>query len=253
MNIEQEVKVDIPWEKIEPLLGDWAPRFKPFWEKGGFNRIYSVLKTLTSNGKSVCPQPKNVFNAFKQCPISSLKTVFFGLSPYPHIIDGVTVSDGLTFSCANTGREQPSLKLIWNAVQDDVFSGHDISTYRNPSLQPWANQGVLLLNAALTCEMGRPESHIELWKPFMRFLFEEILSGISGVVFVFFGKTASLYSKMCTPFIHYIKIVEHPAFSARQDREFNHEKLFSYINNILRGNNGPLAQIDWIKIDDLPF
>lgn len=251
--LEEKIEIKVPWESIAPLLGTWASRFRKFYDKGGFNDIYKVLKLTKASGKQICPEAKNVFNCFKQCPVGELKTVFFGLSPYPHIINGITCSDGLTFSCKNTGKEQPSLKLIWDAVKDDIYTDLDIDKYRNPDLQFWAKQGVLLANAALTCEKGRPDSHLELWKPFWKYFYDEIMSGISGVVFVFFGKEAAKYNKLVTPFIHYSKIVEHPAFAARCERPFEHDKLFSYINNILRSNNGTLYQINWIELDDLPF
>mgnify|MGYP003527354588 CR=1 FL=1 len=68
---------------------------------------------------------------------------------------------------------------------------------RNPNLQFLAEQGVLLLNAALTCEIGMPTVHLEMWKPFMDFFFKEIINNDrNNLHLVFWGEDSSKYSKL---------------------------------------------------------
>ena len=111
-----------------------------------------------------------------------------------------------------------------------------------------------LLNAALTTSYQKAGNHLDLWLPFHKYMYEKVYSLMNGLIFVYFGKEAQKLAKFETPFIHYSVAVEHPAAAARQNRDFQHNNLFSYVNNILKQNNGSEFQISWIKINEqLPF
>lgn len=241
----------LDFNKFKPLLGSWADKLQPFFESEEAYKIYEFLKKESQRGKTITPEAKNVYKAFELCSLDELKTVWVGLSPYSTVYNSqfgrTYVADGLAFSCGITEKEQPSLKLLWDAIEDDLYEGLNLNMKRETDLSFWANQGVLLLNSSLTAEKDKPESHLELWKPFMTYLFEEVFNTISGIPFVFFGKQAALWESKTQPFIHYTKVVEHPSFAARQNREFKHENLFSWTNKLLKENNG--TQIVW----DLPF
>jgi uracil-DNA glycosylase len=236
----------IAWEKISEKLGDWGSYFKPFYDLGGFEAIYSKLKEEGKNIK-ILPEGKDLFKAFELCPAKELKTIWLGMSPYFMIKRGIIVADGLAFSCGHTKEEQPSLKLIFDALEDDLFDGINLNMLREPNLEFLAKQGVLLLNSMLTTTEGSADAHKELWKPFMDYFFKEVLLHFTGIPVVFFGKLAQEYSSLINEKSNYKKLVEHPSFSARQNRPFNHEKLFSWTNNILKQRD---QEIDWTN---LPF
>lgn len=237
-------------EKFKDSFGSWFESFLPFIESEEMDEIYKKLKEDSQRNRRICPSSENTFNAFKYCPKEKLKCVFLGLSPYPTIYNGIYTSDGLSFSCGNTNKEQPSLSLLWNAVEEDLNEGNSLGELRELSLKRWAEEGVLLLNCALSCEELKPTSHVLLWRPFMKYFFEEVLSGINGLPVIFVGKESAYYERYTQPFIHYVKKLEHMAYSFRVGREWKHENCFSWINNILKNNNGKEFEIPFI---DLPF
>jgi len=124
---------------------------------------------------------------------------------------------------------------------------------RDPNLTRWAEQGVLLLNSALTCEEKKADKHIEIWRPFIKFLYEDIFTGVNGLIFVYFGKDAAKNKQYEIPFLHYSKIVEHPSFAARVNRDMNHDNLFSWVNRLIKDNNGTEFEIDWLGNNKAPF
>lgn len=235
----------IEWNKIEPKLGSWAPYFKPFYDVGGFEAIYSQLKKEGKNIKIV-PEGKDLFRAFELCPANELKVIFLGQSPYPTIKRGVVCADGMCFSCGNTNEEQPSLKLIYDAIESDVYNGLNLIALRDTDLSYWAKQGILLLNSTLTVREGEPNSHVELWKPFIEFFFKSVLAHFSGIPIVMFGKQSQSYKHLVNRRSFHLFEREHPAFSARQQRSFDHQNVFSEINKILKGNIN--KEIDWFAI-----
>ena len=249
------------WDNFAPLIdGSWWNDLKPFIESKECWDIYQQLKADSKEG-NIYPKSDLTWRAFKETKKQDLKVVFLALCPYHTCYNGIPLADGLTFSAEFQTKQPPSLQLIWNAVEDDLCNGLDLNLKKTNSLKSWANDGVLLLNVGLTVKENKPESHSELWKPFMTYLFDEVFSKINGLLFVFFGKTAAKWENKTTPFIHYSKVLEHPAFSARQGRDFNHEYLFSWCNRLLKENNGDSFTINWlnekiiknIKESEVPF
>lgn len=56
--------------------------------------------------------------------------------------------------------------------------------------------------------------------------------------------------KLSTPFIHYNFILKHPAYFSRLNQPFEHQKVFSKINTLLKQNNN--FEMKWFD-EDLPF
>ena len=140
--------------------------------------------------------------------------------PYYQVKDGIYVADGIAMSCSNTEKEQPSLTLFYDAIEDDIYKGLNLEMQRFADLKYLCNQGVMLLNTALTTEMNKPGSHKELWKPFMVYLLEEIFSKKeNGIIFILAGKQSQYYAKYINPLQHYIIEVEHPAAASHKMRK----------------------------------
>jgi uracil-DNA glycosylase len=236
------------YEKFAPLLGDWAPKFKAFIESTDFDDIYTFLKSEARDGKIICPKSSDTFRAFTECPYKDLKCIFILQDPYPWVKwnwatrEAIMVADGLAMSCSNTGELQPSLELFYEGIEDDLGK----KVMRVPDLKYLANQGVLLLNTSLTVEKDKPSSHtkIHLWDKFIKYLIEEVINFYnSGLIYVGFGQSAQDTGKMVLPFLHWGFDVEHPAFAARQERMWKHDKIFTKINRILKDSNN--EQIIW--------
>lgn len=236
------------FEKFEPLLGDWAAKLQPFIESEACDKIYAKLKEDSKRGKRICPAAENTFRAFKETPYKKLKVVFLMYDPYPWIKDGVIVADGIALSCSNTKKFQPSLEKFYHAMERDT--GLKLAGIKDWDLAPLCNQGVMMLNTALTVEEGKVGSHYELWKPFTTFLFEEIFTKVNrGLIFVLCGKESQYYERFIFPHQHYIFKLEHPAAAEHAGREWKHEEIFTKINKLVKENNN--EEIIWI--DDLPF
>jgi uracil-DNA glycosylase len=236
------------YEKVAPLLGDWAVKFRPFIESEKFDDIFKFLKQESRERKKICPAWQDTFRAFRECPYSKLRVVFILQDPYPWIKDGKFVADGMAMSCSNTNVCQPSLDLFYDGMQDDLDEG----VPHMPDLSYLAQQGVLLLNTSLTVELNKPTSHKGLWDSFMDYMIQEVINFYNcGLIYVSFGKNAHITAKAIVPFLHWGFEVEHPAAAARAERKWEHQKIFTKINKILRDSNN--EQINWIYGKQAPL
>lgn len=238
----------LEWENFEFLMDEsWYDDLRPSIESKECYDIYQKLKGLPKG--EVIPKSNLLWRPFKECKKDNLKVIITGLSPYHTRMNNMDFADGLAFSTM-LSKTPPSLQLLHDAIEDDLgYKG-----LRPNDLSYLAEQGVLLLNAALTNSYMKDGNHVDLWQPFHKYMYENIYSKINGLIFLYMGKEAAKLAKLETPFIHYSKIVEHPAFSARQNREFKHENCFSWVNKILKENNGSDFTINWIKYNEnLPF
>lgn len=232
-------------ERIQMILElfhpSWRSKIEPFIRSEEFEVIVNTLQQDKDRGKNVLPNGKRWFRCFLETDLNNLKVVFMGLSPYHQS----GIADGLAFSCSLSMKEQPSLKLFLNGLEDDL--GRELEE-REVDLTRWCKEeGVLLTNIALCCQEQKADKYIDLWLPFWKFVYKEIFSLQNGLIFIYVGKEASKYSRYETPFIHYSKSVEHMAFAARQNREWYHENCFTWVNTILKSNNGPEFCIKWEK------
>lgn len=238
----------LEWENFEVLIDEsWHNDLRPFIESKECYEIYQKLKGLPKG--EVIPKSNLLWRPFKECKKDNLKVVFMGLSPYHTRYNNMDYADGLAFSTM-LSKTPPSLQLLHDAMEDDL----GYKSAKPNDFSYLAEQGVLLLNAALTTSYQKAGNHVDLWYPFHKYMYENVYPKHNGLIFLYFGKDAAKLSKLETPFIHYSKIVEHPAFSARQNREFKHENCFSWINKLLKENNGSEFTINWMKFEEtLPF
>lgn len=186
-----------------------------------FDNLLVKLIKQVEQGNRFTPKYKDVFNAFIKCPYDKLKVVFIGQDPYPQL----GVADGIAFSCSKTNKEQPSLKFVFNEVQSQYPEAS-----RNPDLSRWSNQGVLMLNVALTVQIGKIGSHYGIWSDFTNHVLTE-LAKKTDLVVVLLGKKAEEYQLLFKN-ANVIK-VSHPASAAYRNGVWNSNLLFKTINNIL--------------------
>lgn len=130
-----------------------------------------------------------------------------------------------------------------------MFNAIDPNVEHNPDLTRWANQGVLLLNSALTVQINKPGTHYDIWKDFMVYLIDQICAKKDDVLFVLMGKQAETFK----PYIekpvlgasaHKVITVSHPASAAYQKaREWNGGHVFNDINEWLKSKD--MQPITW--------
>lgn len=234
VNLE-EIKLKLI-EKLKP--SGWANKLKGFVQSSDFNKILEVLYKLKVEGKRFTPPLKQVFRAFEECPHDKLKVIIIGQDPYPHL----GVADGLAFSCGNTKKLQPSLKIIFDAVNETVHG--NVSVEYDPDLTRWANQGVLLLNSALTCQIDKVGSHYSIWKDFIVYAMDMLNYTDTGLTFVLMGKQAQELEGLIGDH-HYIIKTAHPASAGYSGTKWDCKNMFNEINKIIIGQNGKDFAIKW--------
>lgn len=230
-------------ETIKPKLVErlnpsgWGPKLKDFIMSSQMDKILLSLDKDAESGLRFTPPLKSVFTAFETCPYKDLKVVSLAQDPYP--TSGI--ASGRAFCCANTGKLQPSLKYILQEVQRTIYKGGEYDY--NPDLTHWSNQGVLLINTALTTIVGSSGEHLLLWRPFLVYLIDLLSFNNPGLIYMFFGAIAQKYAKII-PDNTYKIIVSHPASAAYKNADtWDSEEVFLEVNRILKLNNN--LEIKW--------
>jgi uracil-DNA glycosylase len=232
MNLE-EIKQKM-FDKLEP--SGWSRILKSFIFSSEFDEILTKLWNLSQEDKRFTPPLKQVFRAFEECPYDKLQVVFIGQDPYPQL----GVADGISFSCSNTGKVQPSLKYIFEEIERTVFQG--FPSYQDPDLKRWSNQGILMLNTALTVEVGNIGSHYSIWKPFTAYLLDWLNNYNPGLVYVYMGKKAEEWSELTNDNNHKF-IVKHPASAAYTGGKWDSMDVFNKVSAVVKENSG--IKINW--------
>jgi uracil-DNA glycosylase len=220
-------------ERLVP--SGWANLLKGFILSAEFETILTELYEQSQDGKKFTPVIKDLFRAFEECPYNKLKVVVIGQDPYPQ----AGVADGISFSCSKTGKVQPSLRYIFKQIEDTVYP--DGMTW-DPDLKRWSNQGILMLNTAMTCEIGNIGAHIKLWEPFTEYLLDMLNTDMTGLVYVFLGNKAKAWNKSIDS-ANYKFFVSHPASAAYRGGVWESGDLFNGVNKIIHENYG--ESITW--------
>jgi uracil-DNA glycosylase len=237
------------WSKFSSSFHpSWHAKMRPFIESEECDKIYAFLKSESKRGKRVAPLSMHVWRCFKETSLDDLKVVMVGMAPYHTLKNDAPVADGLLMGCSITEQLQPSLEQYYGAVERDLYDGLNLSIIKNPDVSYLANQGVLMFNASLTVEINKAGSHLDIWEPFVKYLFEEIINHL-GVPILFLGKDAAKYKKYTGIFTHVFEI-SHPASAAYKHTDWDTEGVFSKLDVLLLESNG--FGIEWIPID-VPF
>ena len=152
---------------------DWQELLGNYFDSSDWINLASNLEAaLDVEPKLIRPEPSQFFRALKLTPVNSVKVVILGQDPY-HSPD---LAQGLAFSIpgnipTNSRAFPSSLRNISKALALEGF-GH----LPNGDLHAWAEQGVLLLNTALSVRLGEAGSHSNLgWKS----LIDQLISGLA--------------------------------------------------------------------------
>jgi len=229
----EEIKQKM-FTKLQP--SGWDKVFKSFIFSGDFDDIITKLYSLVQDDKRFTPPLKQVFRAFEECPYDKLQVVIIGQDPYPQL----DVADGISFSCSNTGKLQPSLRYILDEVNRTVYGGHPGSL--DVDLKRWSNQGVLMLNTALTVEVGKIGSHYDIWKPFTAYLLDWLNTHNSGLVYLYMGKKAEEWSELIDDHNSTKYFVKHPASAAYNGSKWDSDNVFLKIQGVVASNSGTILK-----------
>jgi uracil-DNA glycosylase len=203
----------------------WKKVLQQEFSKSYFENIVAFLKTEKAQGKIIYPPGSLIFNAFEKTPFNKLKVLLLGQDPY----HGKGQAMGLSFSVPKGVYPPPSLVNIFKELHNDV--GMAIPTTGDLTL--WAEQGVMLLNAALTVRAGEPNSHAKIgWHEFTDAVIKKVSDEKEGIVFLLWGAFAHQKQELIDQTKHHVLKAAHPSpFSA--EKGFFGCRHFSKTNKFL--------------------
>ena len=217
------------------LVGNsWDQILEDEYHKDYFKKIVLYINKAYKE-REIYPPKNYILRALYLTDYKDVKVVILGQDPY----HGDNQAEGLSFSVKNSVSRPPSLQNIFKELESDL----NIKVSDNNSLVPWAEEGVLLLNAVLTVERKKPASHQSIgWETFTDEVIKIINEKQTPVVFILWGNYARSKKKLITNSIHYIIESPHPSpFSAYNG--FFGSKPFSRTNNFLISKN--IKPINW--------
>lgn len=191
---------------------------------GDAARACAAVDAERAAGHVVAPTPERVFAALALTPLDTLRAVILGQDPYPtpgH-------ANGLAFSYVGPPPLPRSLVNIYKERAEDL--GQPVPS--DGDLTRWAQQGVLLLNTALTVREGASKagSHLSLgWAKVTDAIIAAVSSERPHAVFLLWGAPAQAKRPLIDEGRHLVIASAHPSpLSAR--RGFFGSKPFSRAN-----------------------
>lgn len=205
------------------LEASWKHLLAEEFETPSFEVLAGFVRTAYQT-RTIYPPPAQLFRAFDLCPVDRVKVVILGQDPY----HGPGQAHGLSFSVPAGVTLPPSLRNIAKELVSDT--GEHLAS---GDLTRWAEQGVLLLNAVLTVEAGKPASHQgKGWEAFTDGVIRRLASTQEHLVFLLWGKYAQQKAALIDDSRHLVLSSAHPSpFSA--ERGFFGSQPFSRANAYL--------------------
>ena len=188
---------------------------------------YEQLQAFVARERAehpVYPADEDVFNAFALTPFDRVKVLLLGQDPY----HGTGQAHGLAFSVKPGVKVPPSLANMFRELKSDL----GCKVPNNGDLVPWAERGVMLLNAVLTVRAHEANSHKNQgWERFTDAAIMALNERPEPVVFALWGAYAQKKAKLINPTKHPILTAAHP--SPLSATKFFGSKPFSKINAAL--------------------
>ncbi|AJT62634.1 uracil-DNA glycosylase [Streptomyces chattanoogensis] len=213
---------------VEP---GWAKALEPV--AGQIAAMGDFLRAEIAAGRTYLPAGNNVLRAFQQ-PFDQVRVLLVGQDPYP--TPGHAV--GLSFSVAPDVRPLPgSLENIFRELHSDL----GLPRPSNGDLTPWTEQGVLLLNRALTTAPRKPAAHRgKGWEAITEQAIRALVERGGPLVAVLWGRDA----RNLRPLLGSVPAVEsaHPS-PMSADRGFFGSRPFSRVNDLLARQGA--QPVDW--------
>ncbi len=222
-------------ERDRPDIGPgW---YEPLADEFASERFALLKEFLIDERKRhvIYPKARDIFAAFNHTPFDEVRVVLLGQDPY----HGPGQAHGLCFSVPEGVPAPPSLQNMFKEIERDLH----VPRPSNGSLVPWAEQGVLLMNATLTVRAGAAGSHQGRgWEEFTDTVIKAVSAAHTGVIFLLWGRYAQQKAGLVDPDRHYVLKAPHPSpLSAH--RGFIGCGHFSKVNELLEAQGKTV--IDW--------
>ena len=227
-------------QKPGQLHPSWLAVIGDELEKPYMLALREFLLLEKSASKVIFPPNALIFNAFNHTPFDQVRVVIMGQDPYHGQDKGIAQAHGLSFSVPPGVAQPPSLVNIFKEIASDC----GLKMSKNGDLTPWADQGVLLLNATLTVELGKAGAHQgKGWEIFTDAAIAALNAQRQGLVFVLWGSYAQKKGAFIDENKHLVLKSTHPSpLSAHRGFFGNHQ--FSQINDYLIAQGQ--SPINWL-------
>lgn len=223
------------------LPSSWQGLFSNEYNASDYERLLAVIDQRYAT-ESVLPAAEHVFRALERVPPAATKVIILGQDPYPTPGN----AHGLSFSVQPGVKIPRSLRTIFGELKRTTPGWVEPAS---GSLEAWADQGVLLLNAVLTVRAGEPLSHANLgWEAFTRAVLLHAQAQSPFLVFLLWGaKAAAIADPVIDSTKHAVLRGSHPSPMAQNqlppDRKFVGCGHFLETNRLLMERGRP--PVDW--------
>ncbi len=209
---------------MEIFKNDWGQYLKEEMTQPYYRQLRQFLIGEYST-KQVYPDMYSIFNALHYTSYADTKVLILGQDPYHE----PGQAHGLSFSVQPNVPPPPSLVNIFKELETDL----GCTVPNNGCLEPWARQGVLLLNTVLTVQAHRANSHRDKgWEIFTDKIISLLNQREKPVAFILWGSPARRKKAMITNPQHFIVESPHPSPLSAY-RGFFGSRPFSKVNKFL--------------------
>ena len=190
--------------------------------------------------RSVFPPKEFVFNVFNHLEYKDIRVVILGQDPY----HGLGQGNGIAFSVNPGVKIPPSLQNIYKELSLEYKnSDKEFSIPKNGDLTCWVEQGVFMLNTALTVRESEANSHSKKgWETFTDAVLKKINEKNEPVVFILWGNNAKRKKNLITNPNHFVLEGVHPS-PLSANRGFFGCSHFVKTNDFLKEKG--LKEIEW--------
>ncbi|MCB1685780.1 MAG: uracil-DNA glycosylase [Pseudomonadales bacterium] len=224
------------------LERSWKEALRPEFEQPYMQELRRFLRAEKQAGKVVYPPGERIFAALDITPLPAVKVVIIGQDPY----HGPGQAHGLCFSVLPGVPNPPSLVNVFKEINSEFADGGRRLDGSHGCLEPWARQGVLLLNAVLTVERGQAASHQgKGWETFTDAVVQVLNERRDHLVFLLWGSYAQRKGAKLDRSRHCVLSAPHPSpLSAH--RGFFGCNHFRKANDYLESQG--VRPIDWFDV-----
>ena len=217
---------------VEIIEYEWLDFIKEEKKKDYYTKLAEFLRE-ESKAHTIYPPKEQIFSAFNYCNPNQIRSVILGQDCYIN----ENQAHGLSFSVPPGEKIPPSLVNIFKELKSDLGienkTGH---------LEPWAKQGVLLLNSVLTVRKGESGSHAKRgWEVFTDNAIKLLNNNVKPIVFILMGNYAKSKADLISNTHHLVLQTGHP--SPLSIKLFLGCKIFSKTNEFLSNNES--IPINW--------
>lgn len=217
----------------------WRRLLRPIAERHAHKIDTGIAEHVRIFGNEipVAPaSPDQVLRAFQHFDLPDTKVVIIGQDCYPTPGNAM----GLCFSVPEGTTCPASLRNVFKELEREYGRKRE-----KVDLSDWADQGVLLLNTALTVRCHQAGSHMRYWCDFTRDAVAAMAQETRGVVFLLWGAHAIDYAELVPPDRdHAVFKHSHPSPLSR--KPFEGCGHFSNANAHLRVTGKP--EVTWCPV-----